>query len=92
VPAGRTIRLHVHARDVAIAIERPFNLSIRNILEARVERIDLDETVYAELVLNIGVQTLRARITREAFEELHLAPRQSVYALIKSVVLDEPLR
>ena len=92
VPPGRTIRLHVHARDVAIAIERPSNLSIRNILEARVERIDLDETVYAELVLNIGVQTLRARITREALEELHLAPRQSVYALIKSVVLDEPLR
>jgi molybdate transport system ATP-binding protein len=89
---GRTIRLHVHARDVAIAMERPSNLSIRNVLEARVERIDLDETVYAELLLNIGVQTLRARITREALEELHLAPRQSVYALIKSVVLDEPLR
>jgi molybdate transport system ATP-binding protein len=92
VPPGRPIRLHVHARDVAIALERPANLSIRNVLEARVERIDLDETVYAELVLNIGVQTLRARITREAFEELHLAPRQTVYALIKSVVLDEPLR
>jgi molybdate transport system ATP-binding protein len=89
---GRTIRLHVHARDVAIAMERPSNLSIRNVLEARVERIDLDETVYAELLLNIGVQTLRARITRDALEELHLAPRQSVYALIKSVVLDEPLR
>jgi molybdate transport system ATP-binding protein len=92
VPPGRTIRLHVHARDVAIAIERPAHLSIRNVLEARVERIDLDETVYAELLLNIGVQTLRARITREALEELHLAPRQTVYALIKSVVLDEPLR
>jgi molybdate transport system ATP-binding protein len=92
VSPGRTIRMHVHARDVAIAMERPSNLSIRNVLEARVERIDLDETVYVELLLNIGVQTLRARITREAFEELHLAPRQTVYALIKSVVLDEPLR
>jgi molybdate transport system ATP-binding protein len=89
---GRTIRLHVHARDVAIATERPTNLSIRNVLSARIERIDLDDTVYAELVLDIGVQTLRARITREAVEELHLAPRQTVYALIKSVVLDEPLR
>jgi molybdate transport system ATP-binding protein len=92
VPPGKTIRLHVHARDVAIATERPSHLSIRNVLAARIERIDLDETVYAELVLNIGVQALRARITREALEELHLAPRQSVYALIKSVVLDEPLR
>jgi molybdopterin-binding protein len=62
------------------------------VLSARIEQIDLDDTVYAELVLNVGVQTLRARITREAAEELRLAPRQSVYALIKSVVLDEPLR
>jgi molybdate transport system ATP-binding protein len=91
VAPGRTIRMHVHARDVAIATERPAHLSIRNVLSARLESIDLDNTVYAELVLNIGVQTLRARITREAVEELHLAPRQSVYALIKSVVLDEPL-
>jgi molybdate transport system ATP-binding protein len=92
VTPGRSVRFHVHARDVAIATERPSNLSIRNVLSARIEQIDLDDTVYAELVLNIGVQTLRARITREAVEELHLAPRQNVYALIKSVVLDEPLR
>jgi molybdate transport system ATP-binding protein len=92
VTPGRTVRVHVHARDVAIATERPSHLSIRNVLSARIEQIDLDNTVYAELVLNIGVQTLRARITREAAEELRLAPRQSVYALIKSVVLDEPLR
>ena len=92
VSPGRSVRLHVHARDVAIATERPANLSIRNVLSARIERIDLDDTVYAEIVLSIGVQTLRARITREAADDLHLAPRQSVYALIKSVVLDEPLR
>jgi molybdate transport system ATP-binding protein len=88
---GKTIRLRVHARDVAIATERPSHLSIRNVLTARLQKIDLDETVYAELLLDLGVQTLRARITREALEELKLAPGQTVFALIKSVVLDEPL-
>jgi molybdate transport system ATP-binding protein len=90
-PEGTTIMLRVHARDVAIATQRPSNLSIRNVLTARLSSIDLDETVYAELLLEIGAQTLRARITREALEELKLASGQTVYALIKSVILDEPL-
>jgi molybdate transport system ATP-binding protein len=88
---GRTVRLRVHARDVAIATQRPTHLSIRNVLSARVNRIEVDETVYAELMLGIGAQALRARITREACEELELVRGQTVYALIKCVVLDEPL-
>ena len=88
---GKTLRLRVHARDVAIATQRPTHLSIRNVLSARVDKIEVDETIYAELVLGIGAQSLRARITREALEELDLVRGQTVYALIKSVVLDEPL-
>jgi molybdate transport system ATP-binding protein len=90
-PEGAKIMLRVHARDVAIATERPTHLSIRNVLKARLGSIDLDETVYAELLLEIGGQSLRARITREAVEDLKLSSGQTVYALIKSVVLDEPL-
>jgi molybdate transport system ATP-binding protein len=88
---GATVRLRVPARDVAIATQRPTHLSIRNVLLAHVSRIDVDATVYAELVLGVGAQALRARITREALEELKLVRGQTVYALIKSVVLDEPL-
>ena len=89
--AGEAVRLRVHARDVAIATQRPVRLSIRNAITARVDRIEVDETVYVELVLGIGTQSLRSRITREALEELQLVRGQTVYALIKSVVLDEPL-
>ncbi len=85
---GKALRLRVHARDVAVATERPRQLSIRNILPATIEKIDLDATVHAELLLGIGAQTLRARITRNALEDLGLAEGQQVHALIKSVLFE----
>jgi molybdate transport system ATP-binding protein len=85
---GTSVRLRIHARDVVIATARPERLSIRNVLAARVARIDLDESIYAEVALALGAQTLRARITREALEELELAPDGDVFALIKSVAFD----
>ena len=85
---GKVLRLRVHARDVAVATERPQHLSIRNILPATIEKIDLDATVHAELLLGVGAQTLRARITRNALEDLGLAEGQQVHALIKSVLFE----
>lgn len=85
---GKILRLRVHARDVAVATERPQHLSIRNILPATIEKIDLDATVHAELLLGVGAQTLRARITRNALEDLGLAEGQQVHALIKSVLFE----
>ena len=85
---GTTVRLRIHARDVVIAADRPERLSIRNVLAARIAKIDLDESIYAEVALAIDSQTLRARITREALEELALVPGRDVFALIKSVAFD----
>jgi molybdate transport system ATP-binding protein len=89
--AGMPLRIRVHARDVAIAIERPRGLSIRNVLPARIQRIDLDEPAHAELLLEVDGQRLRARITRDAVEELKLEPGHAVYALLKSVALESTL-
>lgn len=85
---GKVLRLRVHARDVAVATERPQHLSIRNILPATIRKIDLDATVHADLLLGVGAQTLRARITRNALEDLGLAEGQQVHALIKSVLFE----
>jgi molybdate transport system ATP-binding protein len=89
IPAGRTVRLRIHARDVVLATERPRKLSIRNVLAARVERIDADESAYADVTLRVGAQLLRARVTKHALEELGLANEQTVFALIKAVAFDE---
>jgi len=89
--AGTVIHLRIAAKDVAIALERPTGLSIRNVLEARVTRIDELPPVFAEVLLEIGGQHLRAEITREAAAELGLAPGKAVYALIKSAAIDRTL-
>jgi molybdate transport system ATP-binding protein len=90
-PVGSTLRIRIHARDVAIATVRPEQLSIRNILAATILRIDLDASVNAELVLGIDGQLLRSRITRDALHELGLRTNQQVFALIKSVALENTL-
>jgi molybdate transport system ATP-binding protein len=89
---GADIRIRISARDVAIASVRPQGLSIRNVLSATLLRADLDAGgVYVELLLEVDGQHLRARITRDALEELGLKPEQNVFALIKSVALESTL-
>ena len=90
-PVGRALRIRIHARDVAVATARPHAISIRNVLDAQVVRVDLDASVYAELLLGVDGQHLRASITRDALDELGLRPGQPVYALIKSVALESTL-
>jgi molybdate transport system ATP-binding protein len=81
----------IHARDVAIATARPEKLSIRNVLFARIVSIETDANPNVELLLDVDGKHLRARITRDALEELELAPGREVYALIKSVALEGSL-
>ena len=88
VSAGTPVRLRVQARDVALACERPRRLSIRNVLPARVVKIEYPETVFAELLLEVGGQHLRSRVTREAVDELQLQEGQRVFALVKSVAFE----
>lgn len=85
---GLPLRIRIHARDVALATERPRGLSIRNVLQARILRIDADESINVDVLLEVDGQHLRSRITRDALEELALAPGQPVFALIKSVALE----
>jgi molybdate transport system ATP-binding protein len=94
VPTGTTSvgaarRLRIHARDVAIATSKPQHLSIRNVLAARILRIEPGTGMNVELLLDVEGEHLRSRITREACEELELAAGQQVFALVKSVALEE---
>ncbi|HSG64932.1 MAG TPA: molybdenum ABC transporter ATP-binding protein [Gammaproteobacteria bacterium] len=89
--AGTLVHLRVAAKDVAIATTRPTGLSIRNVLDAKILRIDAPGPVLAELLLEVGDQRLRAEITREAVDELELTAGQRVYALIKSAAIDRSL-
>jgi molybdate transport system ATP-binding protein len=89
LPLGVDVRLRIRARDVAIATQRLEHLSIRNSLECTVvELVEEADSPYAELLLKVDDQRLRARITRAAVASLDITEGQKVFALIKSVTFD----
>ena len=85
-PAGSSIRIHVKARNVAIALVPPKQISVQNILPGTVEEIFLGDGQLVDVRLDIGCPLL-ARITIAAWKDLDLRPGQLVYALIKSVAV-----
>jgi len=88
---GTTRPIRIHARDVAIATVRPEKLSIRNVLKGRIRLIEIAGNMNVEIFLEVDGEHLRARITRDALEELDLAVGSEVFALIKSVALESSL-
>ena len=85
---GQTIRLHIRARDVSIALDPPDWLSIRNRLSCVVEDILTDDSAFAEILLRTDRRTIRARITRKSALALGLQPGSRVFALLKSVSVE----
>jgi len=86
LPLGSKIRVHINARNVAIALEAPTQTSFCNILPARVEEISDGNGALVDVRLNVG-STLLARIAPSARQSLDLKPGREVFALIKSVAV-----
>ena len=87
--AGQRVRLHVRARDVALAIERPPLLSMLNVLPARIMTLTPRSDAAVDVGLAVGTTQLVARITQRSARALALTPDREVYALIKSVAFDQ---
>ncbi|MGD8339862.1 MAG: molybdenum ABC transporter ATP-binding protein [Gammaproteobacteria bacterium] len=85
---GDKIRLRIHPRDVILAIERPTGISIRNSLATTVRALEAAGDEQVMVTLAAGDQQLKARITRDAANDLALEPGQPIHALIKTVALD----
>jgi molybdate transport system ATP-binding protein len=88
---GTTRPIRIHARDVAIATVRPEKISIRNVLVGRIRQIEHGSNMNVELLLDVDGEHLRARITRDALDELGLSAGDEVFALVKSVALESSL-
>lgn len=88
--ATRPVRLRIRARDVSIGrlSDQELRLSIRNRLQGRVEDIARESGAYAEVVVNVEGQRLRARMTRRSVDDLELAPGLDVLVLIKAIAID----
>jgi len=87
---GREVHIVVRATDVTLATTRPQNLSVRTILAGTVGGIEKDDGPLAAVTVDLeGHGHLVAMTTRMAVDELALKPGDPVFALIKTVALDE---
>lgn len=89
-PSGAKVRLRIGVRDVALAHRMPTGTSYRNGLRTTIEAIEPSpqEPSANEVRLRVGNQRLRARLTRQACEEMQLTPGDPITALIRSVAFD----
>ncbi|WP_114418428.1 molybdenum ABC transporter ATP-binding protein [Marinospirillum perlucidum] len=86
---GQKTRVRLLARDVVLALKPPEAISLLNCLETRIVDIQSDPNPSQLLVrLQMGQQTLLARVSRRSVQRLPLGPGMKTFALIKGVAVD----
>lgn len=89
-PVGGEARVVIKATDVTLSTTRPRNLSVRTILTGTVSTIETNDSPLAAVNVDLqGHGRLVALATRMAIDELGLGCGDQVFALIKTVALDE---
>jgi len=85
---GERVRVKVLARDVSVALSRPTDSSILNILPATVEALHDEDAISVMLRLRLADgSALLARLTRRSVRALGLSPGLAVHAQIKGAAL-----
>jgi molybdate transport system ATP-binding protein len=85
---GTRLRCRIHARDVSLALRRPQDSSIVNLLPAVVTAVASTGTPGHVLVqLRVGPTPVLARITERSRRELGIAPGCAAWIQIKGVSL-----
>lgn len=84
---GTNVRVRIHARDVAIAIDTPSRISMRNVLPAQVKSITPAEDWLVDVILDCGGTDIWAQITAGAQASLALRPGMHVNMLVKAVTI-----
>lgn len=87
LPVGTGVRVRIHASDVAIAIDAPTRISMRNALQVIVKTVTPAEDWLVDVVLDCGNTELWAQITAGAQASLSLRPGMHVHALIKAATI-----
>ncbi|MFC2089812.1 molybdenum ABC transporter ATP-binding protein [Bacteroidota bacterium] len=83
---GQSLRVFIHADDIALSTEKVANVSIQNQLEGVVEEIiQRDSSLLC--IVDAGIK-LVVEITEASRQRLHIEPGKKVWCLIKSVAID----
>ena len=89
-PIGGEARVVVKSTDITLAKTRVEGMSVRTRLSGKVAGIDSDDGPIAGVSIALdGQGRLYALATRKAIDELGLALGDRVFALVKTVALDE---
>ena len=87
LPAGRSVRLRIAARDVSLTLEHQSGTSILNIFPATIDEINPTGGAQVTVRLLAGGVPLLSRVTRKSAALLGLERGKKVYAQAKSVAL-----
>lgn len=85
---GQRVRVHIPARDVLVATERPNGISALNILQGQVAALSPREAGAVDVAIRCGADIVHARITELSVRRLGLLPGLAVHAIVKTVALD----
>ncbi len=86
---GETVRLHVRAQDVMLAVEEPRGISALNVLPGTVAEVRMGDGPGALVQVNTGEARLLARVTQRSVTALGLAPGRLVFAVLKAVSVEK---
>jgi molybdate transport system ATP-binding protein len=82
---GSSVRVQLLARDIILSAEMPRSLSVRNVIEGRIDEIADDGSDARLIRVDIGGPVVLARVTSNAVEELGLRPGMTIWVLVKAV-------
>ncbi|MBL8516271.1 MAG: molybdenum ABC transporter ATP-binding protein [Betaproteobacteria bacterium] len=85
---GERVRVRIRARDVSLALSRPADVSVTNILEAEVAEVSSEPGPVTDVRLTAGGSMLLARVTRQSVDRLGIRPGLRIFALVKAISLD----
>ena len=85
--AGSRLSIRIAAKDVALALDEPRNISVQNLFRGTIVEIGQHARHVTRLKLAVGSGFLLSEITSEAARRLDLAPGLEVVALVKSVAI-----
>ena len=85
---GEAVRVRIRARDIAIALTEPADISVLNVLHGSVVDVHAGDDARAVVRVKVGMTVLTSRITRYSADRLKLVPGCPVCVLIKAVSLN----
>lgn len=89
IPAGKPVRLRIHANNVSLALSPAKDTSILNLIPTCVVDIHENENGLVMVELDAGGARLLSRITARSASTLGISPGKTLYAQVKGIaVLD----